>query len=308
MVSVADVAQTLRAAGGVATYRWLRRTHSRSQLARALDAGLIVRLRRGRYADPRVEEHRALAHQLTAVRSHLSAAMAHGWEIVRPPERAELTVPRNRRVERSDADRASIHYAAINPREWSRGRTDPIRTVLDCARTLPFAEALAVADSAVRAEDVSVAQLRAGAARLRGPGATAARRVAQHADGRAANPMESVLRAIALEIPGFTFTPQLRIWDSGLWATVDLGDPVARLALEAEGFTAHRTRKDLHRDARRYTELTVWGWELLRFSWEDVMLRPEWVGWAIAAVGERRAGRGVPTPPTWVRAVHANVQ
>ena len=70
----------------------------------------------------------------------------------------------------------------------------------------------------------------------------------------------------------------------------DLGDPVARLALEAEGFTAHRTRKDLHRDARRYTELTVWGWALLRFSWEDVMLRPEWVGWAIAAVGERRAG------------------
>ena len=86
------------------------------------------------------------------------------------------------------------------------------------------------------------------------------------------------------------------------------GDPVARLALEAEGFTAHRTRKDLHRDARRYTELTVWGGELLRFSWEDVMLRPEWVGWAIAAVGERRAGRGVPAPPTWVRAVHANVQ
>ena len=32
------------------------------------------------------------------------------------------------------------------------------------------------------------------------------------------------------------------------------------------------------------------------------------LGWAIAAVGERRAGRGVPAPPTWVRAVHANVQ
>ena len=85
MGRVADVAETLRAAGGVATYRALRRAHSRAQLARALEAGTIVRLRRGRYADPRVEEHRALAHQLTAVRSHLSAAMPTAGRSSGPP-------------------------------------------------------------------------------------------------------------------------------------------------------------------------------------------------------------------------------
>jgi len=107
-----------------------------------------------------------------------------------------------------------------------------------------------------------------------------------------------VLRAIALEFPELVLVPQLRIWVTGLWATVDLGDESLRLVLEAEGFAHHRSRKDLVRDARRYTELTVWGWAILRFSWEDVMLHPERVRWAIVAWLGQRAGRPVPSPPS----------
>ena len=93
------------------------------------------------------------------------------------------------------------------------------------------------------------------------------------------------------------------MWDSGLWARVDLGDGVLRLALEAEGFEAHRSRKDLHRDARRYTELSIWQWTVLRFSWEDVMLDPDRVRWAIRSwLGARR---GVPVPPPPLRCTNA---
>ena len=67
--------------------------------------------------------------------------------------------------------------------------------------------------------------------------------------------------------------------------------------LSAADPVAHRSRQDLVRDCRRYTELTVWGWAILRFFWEDVMLHPERVRWAIHAWLERRAGRPAPPPP-----------
>jgi hypothetical protein len=45
------------------------------------------------------------------------------------------------------------------------GVTDPVRTVIDCARDLPFDEALAVADSALRSGKVGPDALRQAAAR-----------------------------------------------------------------------------------------------------------------------------------------------
>ena len=87
----------------------------------------------------------------------------------------------------------------------------------------------------MRAGDVTEAELIAAAQTIRGPGSTQARTVVAQAEHRSANPFESVLRAIALEFTELRFEPQLQIWDSGLWATVDLGDQRAMLVLEAEG-------------------------------------------------------------------------
>jgi hypothetical protein len=50
-------------------------------------------------------------------------------------------------------------------------------------------------------------------------------------------------------------------------------------------------------DCRRYTEITVLGWSILRFTWEDVMLEPAWVRWAVTAWLAQRAGQQVPAPP-----------
>lgn len=292
------VLEALARHGGCATWRVLVGETSARCIRRARDAGVIHRTRRGRYALPTAAEHRRVAHRLTATLSHLSAAIAHGWKVKTQPVLPWVTVPRKRHL--IDADRARVHcrWRDLDPAEVAAGITTPLRTVLDCAAALPFDEALAVADSSLRDGDLTHAELIDAARHLRGPGSKQARRVAALADRRAANPFESVLRAIALAFPELKLEPQLRIWDSGLWATVDLGDETLLLVLEAEGFEHHRSRKDLHRDARRYTELTVWGWAVLRFAWEDVMLHPDWVRWAIRAWLERRAGRAVPPAPS----------
>lgn len=291
------VTAALTRLGGSATWHQLRREVSARKIRRAARGGVIERTRRGRYALPLAGAHRREAVRRSGVLSHLSAAVAHGWAVKNQPVKPWVTFRRNRHL--SDDDRAAVvaSRGVVSDAEREAGLTSPVRTVLDCARRLPFDEALAVADSAVREGDVTVSELRSAAASLRGPGAAQARRVALEADGGAANTFESVLRAICLDIAGLHVASQLPVSDTGLWARVDLGDERLRLALEAEGFASHHSRRDLVRDARRYTELTVRGWSVLRFSWEDVMLRPDWVRWALLGWLEQRAGRLVPHQP-----------
>jgi very-short-patch-repair endonuclease len=58
---------------------------------------------------------------------------------------------------------------------------------------------------------------------------------------------------------------------------VDLGDREHRVALEADSFEFHGTRDALKRDAERYGELAVEGWTVVRFSYEHVMSRQDYV-------------------------------
>lgn len=114
------------------------------------------------------------------------------------------------------------------------------------------------------------------AAVVRGPGSGQVRRLARLADGRAANPFESVLRAIALGVPGLRLRPQHRIATEPP-AKVDLADEDLGLVLEADSFAWHGDRAALRADCRRYDLLVVAGWRVLRFSWEDVMHDQEFV-------------------------------
>ena len=63
--------------------------------------------------------------------------------------------------------------------------------------------------------------------------------------------------------------------------------------LEADSFEFHGERAAFSRDCERYDELVSRGWLVLRFSWEQVMLRPAWVSRVIErTVRRRRAERG----------------
>lgn len=214
---------------------------------------------------------------MAAVTSHLSAAQEHGWPVKTVPDRPWVTVRRKRHLDADTAATVHVVYADLRADEVRDGVTTPLRTVLDCARRLPFDEALAVADSALRAGDVKPDELRAAAARVRGPGAPACRRVASHATAKAANPFESVLRAIVLETGTLDVEPQTPVVARGRTWHPDLVDVRRRVVLEADSWEFHTGRDEHSRDCVRYTALSVAGWTVLRFTWEQVMQSPAYV-------------------------------
>jgi hypothetical protein len=86
---------------------------------------------------------------------------------------------------------------------------------------------LAIADSALRRGSVTKPSLIELAAGICGTGARSARRAAAAAaaaDERAANPFESTLRALALDVPGLNVVPQLTIYDRNFFVQPYLVD------------------------------------------------------------------------------------
>lgn len=283
-----EVTEALRRWGTVASRAQLLTVCARADVDRALREGTVVALARGRYALPCVSEDLAVAHRLSGVLSHESAALQHGWAVLLTPERPSVTVPVRRKVDPSRAREALLRRVDLHTDEVSGSATSQERTVLDCLRSLPFAHALAVADSALR-EGRSPAWLHRIAAQARGRGSVQARRVAAEASELAANPFESGLRAISLDVPGLRLRPQLSLWaDDTFLGRPDLVDPELRIVVEADSFAWHGTRQALVRDATRYNGFSARGWMVLRFTWEDVVLHPDDVEMTLRMAVETR--------------------
>jgi very-short-patch-repair endonuclease len=265
----------LRSLDGSAPSRELVGLCGRRGVERALRNGQIERPRRGYYALPALEPAVLCAHRLGGVISHESAAVLWGIDVIAKPTRHHVTVGRQRAS--STSVLVVTHWADLVPADV-RGRiTSPLRTVLDCARTLSFSAALVVADSALRTGQVTAQELTSAAAASRGAGSRRVRCVVGAADHRAGSALESLLRGLLIESDVTNFVPQLVIRDAEFFARVDLADPVTRLVLEADSFSHHGHRDALSRDCRRYDELVIRGWTVLRFAWEHVMFDQAWV-------------------------------
>lgn len=261
--------------GGCATRAQLEHLDCRSELRRAVAAGLVIRVSRGRYVLPQLDTARTLAHQHQAAVSHTSAAALWGWE-VRVPDRPHLTVPRHRKVPADLRSAAEVHYGDLDPQERLEAVTSRTRTVLDCL-TMPLPDALSAADSALRIGAFTQDNLTALARSRKGAGAAAVRRAAREASGLSANPFESTLRALSLQVPGLDLRPQRDIWGTRWLGRADLVNEHLRVIVEAESHSFHSRRGDLRRDCRRYTSFVLAGWLVARFAWEDVMFEPDLV-------------------------------
>lgn len=289
--------EVLELMGGVATRGALVRATSRAAFERACAEGVLVRVARGRYALPAADEALVAATRLSGAVSHASAALLHGWAVLHTPLAPHVTLPKGRTVAGARRVGVTVHRTDLGPDDVVDRVTSPDRTLVDCLRDPAPCAALAVADSALRA-GYPKARLRALARDLRGPGSAGARWAAEHADARAANPFESALRAIALEVVGLTVAPQVSVRDGRRFlGRPDLVDQRLGIVLEADSFEWHGGRHALARDARRYNQLVVHGWLVLRFSWEDVMFHPADVRTvieaAVAARTERPCGCGL---------------
>jgi very-short-patch-repair endonuclease len=255
--------------GGTATREQLLQTCTPREIRAAVTTGRLLRLARGRYGSTATGDAELARAELSGTLSCLSAAIHHGWEVAREPDRPWVAVPRNRKV-RVPTGHVHLTYAHV------RGlATSPVDTVIECARRLPFGEALAVADSALR-HGLSPDELAGRASAVRGKGSGRARRIAREASHLAANPLESMLRAIALDL-GLAVRPQVPVElpERTIWP--DLVDSGRRLVIEAEGFAYHGTSLQFSQDVWRYTSLTARGWTVLRFTYRHVMQQPEWV-------------------------------
>lgn len=165
-----DLNQALLEARGIAPAPVLLRIATRHDLGVAVRNGGIVRVGRGRCSLPDVDEHRAAAARLSRTGATSRSPAERGW-----------TYAGAQRLRRS-------RRPAV---------TSKVRTVLDCARWLAFDAALAVVDSALRS-GVTKTELLLACARLPRTGRSRAYGVIEQGDARAANPFESVLRAMGL--------------------------------------------------------------------------------------------------------------
>lgn len=280
-----DPVTALAQLGGVATTAEWRRLVTREEAADALVAGRVIRLSRWRVALHDLDEAFRAAAALGGTVSHLSAALHHGWKVKLPPDRPTIIVPRHRKPP-SGAPGARVFYADLPDTDLGAGVTAPIRTVTDCSRAYDRDVALCVADSALRSGGVSQIQLIEAAAASPRTGRSKAMWVAEHASALAANPFESVLRAIALEVPGLRARPQGWVGRAG---RADLVDDRLMIAIEADSWEHHGAPELFRRDVRRYTDFARLGWVVVRFVWEDVMRQQVRVRQHLGEVAEIRA-------------------
>lgn len=273
----ADIAMELAQLGGTGSARDLVYRFGAHRVRAAVLAGCVVRLGHGRYCLPGLEESRQRAHALAAVVSGRSAAALHGLAMLRPPGAPELTVPRHRKLAVARRKGVVVYWADLRPQDVVDGVTEPIRTVVDCAVKLPFDEALAIADSALRAGLVTRRDLTDALPTANFRGSAQLRQVLTEATAEAANPVESALRAIVLTEGVGNFVPQLEVELDGRTVYPDLADADLMIALEVEGFAYHGNRQAWRQDLRRFTALGRVGWLTLRFSWEELMYDQAWV-------------------------------
>jgi very-short-patch-repair endonuclease len=279
-VKVPDVVEVLGRRDGSATFGELRVLLSARAVRNALADGKIRRVAKGVYALPTAPSALTAARSHGGVVSYTSAAQHWGMNVIVKPPLPHVTLPPGK-VRRRTGRPCVLHWAEV---PVDGDVTTPIQTVLDCLRSLPLAQALAVADSALHQGLVDHGDLLAAAGKLRGPHRRRLQQRASLADGRAESVLESALRSILIEAGIEGFVPQVVVRDRKFSARIDLGHPGLRIALEADGFEHHGTRQALVKDCRRHVALTVRGWTLLRFSWEDIMYDPEWVVEAVRKV------------------------
>jgi hypothetical protein len=263
-------------------------------LQRELRSGRIVGVRRGAYAPAALlaaaarEPNLAYAVEIAAIAatqqrqvaaSHLTGAVLHGLDVLRPPDCVELTSTRGTdkvrcgyrvRVAALPDDHLSVHRGVIV--------TTVARTVIDVARTRPLREALVVADSALHGSRVSHAELRE-VSRTCGswPGSDGARVAVLLADCRAESPLETLGRLLIHEHGLPPPTPQLPIEDDhGVFAYADLGWPDARVIVEFDGMLKYdgRDPQALRHEKLRQERIERLGWIVVRLTWHDVIREP----------------------------------
>lgn len=242
-----------------------------------------------------------------AVASHSDAAVVHRLHLLDPPPPDVISVCRSsgREGMRRGSPAVRVRRAPLPSTQVVVRDGVPVtsaaRTVADLARTTSFQSGIVVADSALHSGKTSKAEL-AGVLQScdRWPGVGQARRVLEFSDGLSESPFESIARVVFHE--GGLPAPELQAWvgaDGFIVGRADFFWRQHATIAEADGALKYanpqQARMQLERDARLRTA----GFEVVHFTWGQLIGNPELVVASIEAAfrrsaalrrGERRAG------------------
>ncbi|HLY33800.1 MAG TPA: type IV toxin-antitoxin system AbiEi family antitoxin domain-containing protein [Jatrophihabitantaceae bacterium] len=209
------------------------------------------------------------------------ASAAHLWEMDEQPPRVHVIVGFDRRVKSTAAVRR--HHVEVPVAERTRLHGLPITTrcwtLLDHLGRQPKAAAFRLADRALQqgwithhdiARRVSAYPGRQGNVRLRS--------ILDLVDDQAEAKSERLLHALLRrsQIRGWRANYLIRRGDVVI-ARADVAFPALRLAIEIDGFAYHSDVDRFQRDRTRQNALVNLGWTVLRFTWHDLVDRPDYV-------------------------------
>jgi very-short-patch-repair endonuclease len=252
---------------------------------------------------PRTEEQRTLAAVTAcgpgAAASHRSAAKL--WELVDDwPANPEVTVP-PRRMPRLVA--VDVHRSSALVPEWISAVgfipvTNPLLTLLMLGAVAGRTAVATAVERALVARLVTVQgllDLLDAAGRSGRNGAGVRREVlADRAlgDERGDSVLEEMAASLLrrFNLPAAVYHFVVRGPAGRAIAEVDFAYPQWMLAIEVDGWSVHGTPAAMRRDYERQANIEDLGWRVLRFTWYDIVRRPDYVARRIrAALCERGA-------------------
>jgi very-short-patch-repair endonuclease len=273
---------------------------SPKRLRTLVRSGDLVRMRRGVYASraavdiagagPRQMHWLQVFSVLVAVGfdavvSHQSAAFLQGLDLLavgkgETPPAVTLTRPGTGRRNRAGSE-GVVFYAAALPTRYVEKRgamrlTAVLRTVSDLARTLPFMDAVVVADSALRTHEFTKSEYEHVIKSCSGwPGSGQARKVIEFADRGADSVFESCLR-VFLRDWGFD-PPETNVTVHGASddLIVDFLFREQNTIVEADGMLKYKEAEDLHKQFHRDRLLRDAGYKVVHVTWYEAFHQPQ---------------------------------
>jgi hypothetical protein len=302
-----------RFAGITTTVELLAAGFTNARIEVLLKRGVLTRVCRGVYArsgqvaelmgkNERAERLLSVAAAVAvagpqAVASHEDAAIVHGLALLDRLRAGIVAVSRPPQAPGSRTGRpgVSVHEVTLPSHHVVvRDRipvTSVARTVIDLARTLPFKSGVVVADSALHGfltgQPELVNMIRDCS---RWPGIEKARRVVDFSNPLAESPFESIAR-VAFRDGGLP-PPMLQVYITEFAraiARVDfLWDQHSTIA-EADGAVKYADPERARQQLRRDADLRRAGYEVVHFTWHDLVSAPEQVVLSIRVAFGRAA-------------------
>jgi hypothetical protein len=272
---------------------------SGDEVARMVARGELIRVRRGAYVRPRAEladhfaelrdAHRRLIDATLpqlhprAVLSHGSAAVLHGLPVF-----ADMVdtvhVTRDRQGGGVRRRTLRVHGSALRDGDRclvsGHPATSLARTVVDLARCLPYEQGVAVADAGLALRVDPDLLLDAADQARSWRGGPQAGRVLAGADGRSESVGESFSRLTISQAGLPAPVLQFEVFDENgvLIGRCDFAWPERRTLGEFDGRVKYgRLRRPgetvgqaVHREKLREDALRDQGWQLARWTWEDL--------------------------------------